>query len=68
MADDQPIEPPPVEPSVAIAQRFPELAEIQREVELRIRDNQRFLERFMDDDFAEEEEDLEDEGGEGEEG
>lgn len=35
--------------------RFPELVEIQREIELRIRDNKRFLERFMDDDFAGEE-------------
>ena len=38
-----------------LASRFPELAEIQREVAARIRDNQRFLERFMDEDFAEEE-------------
>lgn len=40
--------------------RFPELDELQREVERRIRDNQRFLARFMDDDFdAEEGEDGE---------
>jgi hypothetical protein len=37
--------------------RFPELAEIQREIELRIRDNKRFLERFMDEDFTDEAED-----------
>lgn len=46
-----------------LASRFPELAEIEREVAARIRDNQRFLERFMDEDFAEEaEEPGEDDG------
>lgn len=42
--------------------RFPELEEIQREVERRIRDNKRFLERFMDEDFSEEEEETDGEG------
>jgi hypothetical protein len=41
------------EPS-PLASRFPELAEIEREVAARIKDNQRFLERFMEEDFAEE--------------
>jgi hypothetical protein len=36
--------------------RFPELDELQREIERRIRDNQRFLAVFMDDDFVAEEE------------
>lgn len=46
-----------------LADRFPELAEIEREVAARIRDNQRFLARFMDEDFAEEgEEPGEDDG------
>lgn len=36
--------------------RFPELDELQREIERRIRDNQRFLAGFMDDDFGAEEE------------
>lgn len=45
-------------------ERFPELAQLQREVERRIRDNRRFLERFRDDDFEEMEE--EEEGGEDE--
>ena len=40
--------------------RFPELDELQREIERRIRDNQRFLDRFLDDDFKD------DEGDEGE--
>ncbi|MEJ2199851.1 MAG: hypothetical protein P8X63_02380 [Desulfuromonadaceae bacterium] len=34
--------------------RFPELAEIQNEIAKRIRDNQRFLDRFMDEDFVDE--------------
>lgn len=42
-----------------------DLEDLQREVEKRIRDNHRFLERFMDDDFPEEEEDN-DGGEEGE--
>ncbi len=37
--------------------RFPELAEIQREIERRIADNRRFLERFLDENFTGEEED-----------
>ncbi len=36
--------------------RFPELDELQREIERRIRDNQRFLAGFMDDDFVAEDE------------
>ena len=43
--------------------RFPELEEMQREIEKRIRDNRRFLETFMEDDFSEEEGE-EEEGGE----
>lgn len=33
---------------------FPDLEDLQREVEKRIRDNQRFLERYLKDDFLEE--------------
>ncbi|TRO83273.1 hypothetical protein [Trichloromonas acetexigens] len=50
-----------------LADRFPELAEIEREVAARIRDNQRFLERFMDEDFAEEAEESGEEDGDFEE-
>jgi hypothetical protein len=39
-----------------------DLEELQREVEKRLRDNRRFLERFMEDDFPEDEE--EPDGGE----
>jgi len=36
--------------------RFPELAELEEKIQRRLRSNQRFLERFMDEDF----DDLED--------
>ncbi len=39
--------------------RFPDLEELQREVERRIRDNQRFIERFMNEGFEEDERDEE---------
>jgi len=42
-----------------------DLEALQQEVEKRIRDNRRFLERFLDDDFDEDEDG--DEGDEGEE-
>ena len=45
----------PGENAVEPASRFPELDELQREIARRIRDNQRFLEGFMSDDFEEEE-------------
>ena len=32
--------------------RFPELDELQNDVSRRIRDNQKFLDRFMDDEFT----------------
>lgn len=43
---------------------FPELEELQQEIDRRIRDNKRFLERFLDEDFNDDEEakDGEDEG------
>jgi hypothetical protein len=34
-------------------ERFPELAELQEKTQRRLRSNQRFLERFMDEDFDE---------------
>jgi|GEM_PF-1894851 hypothetical protein len=40
----------------ATTSRFPELDELQREIERRIRDNRRFLDGFMNDDFIAEEE------------
>ena len=32
-------------------ERFPELAELEEKINRRLRSNQRFLERFMDEDF-----------------
>jgi hypothetical protein len=32
-------------------ERFPELAELEEKIHRRLRSNQRFLERFMDEDF-----------------
>jgi hypothetical protein len=40
--------------------RFAELEELRREIGRRIRDNQRFLERFMEEDFIDEDENLDD--------
>lgn len=40
------------QPDVEIeGERFPELAELQEKTQRRLRSNQRFLERFMDEDF-----------------
>jgi hypothetical protein len=36
--------------------RFDELEELRRDIERRIRDNQRFLERFMEEDYVDEDE------------
>ena len=49
--DNQPAETPPVEKS-----RFSELDELQREIAQRIKDNQRFLEGFLADDYEDEDE------------
>ncbi|MBW2451482.1 MAG: hypothetical protein JRE16_04095 [Deltaproteobacteria bacterium] len=35
-------------------QRFPELAELEDEIKRRIQNNRRFLERFMNEDFVDE--------------
>jgi len=41
-------------------ERFPELAELEEKIQRRLRSNQRFLERFMDEDFDVLEDDDED--------
>ena len=44
--------------------RFPELEELQNDVSRRIRDNQKFLDRFMDDEFIDDDpETTEDDDG-----
>jgi hypothetical protein len=45
---------------------FPELEELQQEIDRRIRDNKRFLERFLDEDFNEDDEESEAAEDEGE--
>ncbi|MCK4507545.1 MAG: hypothetical protein KAU27_03320 [Desulfuromonadales bacterium] len=42
------------EPEAGVKEeRFPELAELEEKIQRRLRSNQRFLERFMDEDFDE---------------
>lgn len=42
-------------------ERFPELAELQEKTQRRLRSNQRFLERFMDEDYDDlDDDDLDD--------
>ncbi len=47
---DKVTEPEPREESTR-PERFPELAELEEKIQRRLRSNQRFLERFMDEDF-----------------
>jgi hypothetical protein len=42
---------PDLPESDARTERFPELAELEEKIQRRLRSNQRFLERFMDEDF-----------------
>jgi len=49
-----------VEPT-APTSRFPELEVLQQDIERRIRDNRKFLEGFLDDDYVDEDEVEEDE-------
>jgi hypothetical protein len=57
VSEDQDIVPEPE------GNRFPELEDLQKEIDKRLRDNRRFLEKFMDDAFEEEEESEEEEDG-----
>jgi hypothetical protein len=52
------------EPEAKKGKLFPDLEELQQEIDRRIRDNKRFLERFLDEDFIDDEETdaAEDEG------
>ncbi|PLX89924.1 MAG: hypothetical protein C0614_01495 [Desulfuromonas sp.] len=43
--------------------RFPELQELQEEVQRRIRNNQKFLQNFMNEDFGDDEDELEEQEG-----
>lgn len=55
-ADVPPTGEPPVE-APSVNEKFRELAELQTEIQRRLRSNQRFLEKFLDEDF------VDDEGG-----
>jgi hypothetical protein len=43
-------------------ERFPELAELEEKIQRRLRSNQRFLERFLDEDYEDLDEDEDDAG------
>jgi hypothetical protein len=52
MTDNQENVPEAEQPEAeAKVERFPELAELEEKIQRRLRSNQRFLERFMDEDF-----------------
>jgi len=56
MTDNQENVPEVEQPETEAAtkpERFPELAELGEKIQRRLRSNQRFLERFMDEDFDE---------------
>jgi hypothetical protein len=52
-SDESPPQPPGEAP--ATPERFPELAELEETIRRRLRSNQRFLERFLDDEFVDDE-------------
>lgn len=64
MSDEKSIEKSdelPVEEETAPTSHFPEMDELQSEIDRRIRDNQKFLDHFMDKDYIEEEDDDDEE-------
>ena len=46
-----------VEEESSSTSRFPEMDELQSEIDRRIRDNQKFLDHFLDKDYIEDEDD-----------
>lgn len=54
--DPEPTLPPaPAAETPGRPERFPELAELEEEIRRRLRSNQRFLEKFLDEDFVDDE-------------
>lgn len=49
--EENPLPEPEGEEAGEKTERFPELAELEDKIKRRLRSNQRFLERFMDEDF-----------------
>ena len=47
--------PPQAEEPQPASERFRELAELEQEIRRRLRSNQRFLEKFLDEDFVDDE-------------
>jgi hypothetical protein len=72
-SDQKPLTPPPATeeiPGKSVAdERLPDLAELEQEIRRRLRSNERFLERFLDEDFVDDDGDIDDaeEGDEEEE-
>ena len=54
-------------PAPAADPRFGDLAELEQEIRRRLRSNQRFLEKFLDEDFVDDEAGGDDEGADEEE-
>lgn len=69
MADQDKVAPAPAahegKPAGAPApdDKFGELAELEQEIRRRLRSNQRFLDRFLDEDFVDDEEECGDDAG-----
>jgi hypothetical protein len=67
MNDDEAVKPQPAGEGEPLAgprpqaERWHELAELEQEIRRRLRSNQKFLERFLDEDFVDEDEDERDE-------
>jgi len=49
-----------------VHEKFRELAELEQEIRRRLRSNQRFLEKFLDEDFVDDEPDGDDEAADDE--
>jgi hypothetical protein len=49
-----------------VSEKFRELAELEQEIRRRLRSNQRFLEKFLDEDFVDDEPDGDDEAADDE--
>lgn len=63
MTDQQEKLTEPVQPDTEEKkERFPELAELEEMIQRRLRSNQRFLERFLDEDFDDVDDDDDGEG------
>jgi hypothetical protein len=55
MAEDQPLAAAGTAAALPVTARCRELAELEAEIRRRLRSNQRFLERFLDEDFVDDE-------------